>query len=203
MRPPSTGTDCGQNADRTHTAGSCRRQRLTSPPPERLRKRGGQNALRRNTHEDRRDAPPWGPPQNPVTPEKHPTTRNASRLPHRGVRPTARRRRDAVQRPSRPALVPAHIIVKPGTKTDRVGRHPAVPERNTPSRSVPQFHPSSGLQLRSPAPPPTPSGLRPDPSWVPTREPTAAGESRFFPRCSRSGRCCPAARGAAAWHARG
>lgn len=93
------------------------------------------------------------------------------------------------------------------TRTDRVGRHPAVPERNTPSRSspspvpcfAPQFRPSSGLQLR----PPAPSGLRPDPSWDPTREPTAAGESRFSPRCSRSGRCCPAARGAAAWHARG
>lgn len=128
-------------------------------------------------------------------------------MPHRGVRLTAWRRRSAVQRPFRPALVPAHIIVKPGTKTDRVGRHLAVPERNTPSRSspspvpcfAPQFRPSSGLQLR----PPAPSGLRPDPSWDPTREPTAAGESRFSPRCSRSGRCCPAVRGAAAWHARG
>lgn len=130
MRPPSTGTDCGQNADRTHAAGSCRRQRLTSPPPERLRRRGGQNALRRNTHEDRRDAPPWGPPQNPVTPERHPTTRNASRLPHRGVRPTARRHRDATHR-HRPVPVPAPV-------------------------SAPAPASSSGLQFRSPAPPPGP-----------------------------------------------
>ena len=48
------------------------------------------------------------------------------------------------------------------TRTDRVGRHPAVPERNTPSRSSPSPVPCFAPQFRSPAPPPRPrpaSGL--------------------------------------------
>ena len=42
------------------------------------------------------------------------------------------------------------------TRTDRVGRHPAVPERNTPSRSSPSPIPCFAPQFRSPAPPPGP-----------------------------------------------
>lgn len=91
-------------------------------------------------------------------------------------------------------------------------RHKNRQGRKTPGSTGTQhsitFQPQSRSLFRTPVPvsssaPPAPSGLRPDPSWDPTREPTAAGESRFSPRCSRSGRCCPATRGAAAWHARG
>lgn len=94
----------------------------------------------------------------------------------------------------------------------RETRHKNRQGRKTPGSTGTQhsitFQPQSRSLFRTPVPvsssaPPAPSGLRPDPSWDPTREPTAAGESRFSPRCSRSGQCCPAARGAAAWHARG
>lgn len=103
---------------------------------------------------------------------------------------------------TRPALAPVCTTVAPqeptGSEDTRQYRNATLHHVPAPV-PFPVSHPSSGLQLR----PPAPSGLRPDPSWDPTREPTAAGESRFSPRCSRSGRCCPAARGAAAWHARG
>lgn len=104
---------------------------------------------------------------------------------------------------TRPALAPVCTTVAPqeptGSEDTRQYRNATLHHVPAPV-PFPVSHPSSGLQLR---PPPAPSGLRPDPSWDPTREPTAAGESRFSPRCSRSGQCCPAARGAAAWHARG
>ena len=43
----------------------------------------------------------------------------------------------------------------------------------------------------------------PDPSWGPCLRGSKEPESRSCPRCSRSGRCSPAASAAAAWHVRG
>ena len=42
--------------------------------------------------------------------------------------------------------------------------------------------------------------FKPRPSSVPSRKPAKGSESRSCPRCSRSGRCFPAANATAVWH---
>ena len=110
----------------------------------------------------------------------------------------------------------------PGEEARRLPRHLPVPVPVPVSDpvAIPAAIPAAG---QAPPGPPHPRGHKknrhrqrcrtpfqvyreettPDPSWGPCLRGSKEPESRSCPRCSRSGRCSPAASAAAAWHVRG
>lgn len=107
-----------------------------------------------------------------------------------------------------------------GEEARRLPRHLPVPVPVSDPVAIPAAIPAAG---QAPPGPPHPRGHKknrhrqrcrtpfqvyreettPDPSWGPCLRGSKEPESRSCPRCSRSGRCSPAASAAAAWHVRG
>ena len=121
--------------------------------------------------------------------ETVPERGRATRIPRNS--PTCRQRPDGFYRTGAPSA-PSSIPNRPGLNgnPDRTDNRIAPrPDRNTPSNKT------KGAACQRPH-----LSFKPRPSSAPPRRPAKGSESRSCPRCSRSGRCSPAANATAVWH---